>query len=422
MNVMGFSVVFFALLAIPASHAADAQQAADSSTTLDSFVAQALRANPGLQAARNRARGVGARIRQAGAWEDPQAGVEFFATPITSANPFKEGMETDYFIQQMIPLFGKKGLMSDAAEAGARMAEQSASAVERNLLAEVKKTYAIIYSAQRRIDVNVENQRLLAQIVESARAKYSVGQASQSDLLKAQVELAKLQNERAGLDQELVNATGMMNALRSAPAASPIGRVADVPLAKVRDLLEDLTARALENRPELRGMKYELEMNSAELAAAERDRLPDLMVRGMYKQMVVGTDQWAAMFAINIPLAPWSSGKYAGKIEENELAARTTELSLADMRNMIGAEVREMWTTSQSQWQQIERYRQTMLPQAGQSLQSTLAAYETDRADFLSLIDSYRMLQMLKMEYYMLAGEYLTTAARLERAVGSDVQ
>jgi outer membrane protein TolC len=128
------------------------------------------------------------------------------------------------------------------------------------------------------------------------------------------------------------------------------------------------------------------------------------------------------MFAINIPLAPWSSGKYAGKIEENELAARTTELSLADMRNMIGAEVREMWTTSQSQWQQIERYRQTMLPQAGQSLQSTLAAYETDRADFLSLIDSYRMLQMLKMEYYMLAGEYLTTAARLERAVGSDVQ
>ncbi len=422
MNVKPLSVLISIILAWYASQTVVAQEARDSSSTPAFFVGQALRVNPGLQAARNRARGVEARVRQAGAWEDPQAGVEFYATPITSANPFKDGMETDYFIQQMIPLFGKKGLMSDAAEAGAKMAGQNASAAERNLVAEVRKTYAMIYSAQHRIDVNAENQRLMAQIVESARAKYSVGQASQSDLLKAQVELAKLQNEHTALDQELVNATAMMNTLRGVPATTPIGRVADVPLAKIRDELEDLTVRALENRPELRGIKYELEMNSADLAAAERDRLPDLMVRGMYKRMVEGTDQWAAMFSINIPLAPWSSGKYAGKVEENELAARTTELSLADMRNMIGAEVREMWTTSQSQWQQIDRYRQTMLPQADQSLQSTLAAYETDRADFLSLIDSYRMLQMLKMEYYMLAGEYLTTVARLERAVGSDIQ
>jgi outer membrane protein TolC len=320
----------------------------------------------------------------------------------------------------MIPLFGKRGLMSDAASAGARMAEQNAVAVERNLRAEVKKTYAIIFSAQRRIDVNTENQRLLTQIVESARTKYSVGLVTQGDLLKVQVELAKLQNERAELDQQLVNANSMMNALRSAPATTPIGRVADIPLAKISDTLEDLMARSMENRPELRGMKYELEMNNAELAASERERLPDLMVRGMYKQMREGTDQWAAMLSINIPFAPWASGKYSGKIEENSLAARATEQSFADMKNMIQAEVRDMWARTSSKWQQIERFRQVMLPQAEQSLQSTLAAYETGRSDFLSLIDSYRMVQMLKMDYYMLVGEYFANVAQLERATGSD--
>ena len=421
MKVQGFFVLFVAIAALHSPAAVRAGDAADSSASLSSFVDQALTANPRLQAARIRARGAEARIPQAGAWEDPQAGVEFFATPITSANPFKDGMETDYFIQQMIPLFGKKGLMSDAASAGARMAEQIAFAAERNLQADVKRAYAMIFAAQRRIEVNTENQRLLAQIVESARAKYSVGLVTQGEVFKVQVELAKLQNGRAELEQELVNATVMMNALRSVPATTPIGRVADVPLAKVMDTPENLTARALESRPELRGMIYELEMNKAELAASERERLPDLMVRGMYKQMKEGTDLWAAMLSINIPLAPWASGKYSGKIEENALAARATEQSLTDMSNMIEAEVLDLWAKTSSEWQQIERYRQVILPQVEQSLQSTLAAYETNRTDFLSLLDSYRMLQMLKMDYYMLVGEYSVNVAKLEKAVGGDL-
>ena len=421
MKVQRFIVFFVATVLLHSPRSVRAADAADSSVSLSSFVDQALKANPGLEAERSRARGAEARIPQAGAWEDPQAGVEFFATPITSANPFKDGMETDYFIQQMIPLFGKKGLMNDAASAGARTAEQTVFAAERNLRTDVKKTYAMIFSAQRRIDVNIENQRLLGQIVESAREKYRVGQARQGDVLKVQVELAKLQNEGAGLEQELVNATAMMNALRNMPAATPIGHVADVPLAKISDTFEDLMARALESRPELRGLKYELEMNKAELAASERERLPDLMVRGMYKQMKEGTDQWAAMFSINIPFAPWASGKYSGKTEENALATRATELSLSEMKNMIQAEVREMWAKTSSKWQQIERFRQAILPQSDQSLHSMLAAYEANQTDFLSLLDSYRMVQMLKMDYYMLVGEYFVNVAQLERAIGSDL-
>jgi cobalt-zinc-cadmium efflux system outer membrane protein len=401
--------------------AAPAGEAADTSATLSAFIAQAVRANPGLQAVRVRSRSVGARVEQAGAWEDPQVGVEFFATPITSANPFKDGMETDYFIQQMIPLFGKKRLMADAATAGARVAEQTAEMAERSLEADVKKTYAMIFSAQRRIDVNIENQRLLSQLLESARGKYSVGFVTQGDVLKVQVELAKLQNERTDLEQNLVEATTMMNALRNAPMNTRIGRVEDVPLAKVTETLEGLLARALDERPELRGMRYELEMNNAELAASERERLPDLMIRGMYKQMVEGTDQWAAMFSINIPFAPWSSGKYSGKIEENELSARTTEFTLFDMKNMVQADVREKWSKAMSKWEQIERYRQAMLPQAEQALQASLSAYETNRTDFLSLIDSYRMTEMLNMDFYMLVEEYLTNAALLEKAVGGGV-
>ncbi len=395
---------------------------ADASFALEAFVTEVLQRNPKLQAYKTRVQSSEARVPQATAWEDPQAAVEFFATPVTSANPFRDGMETDYSLQQAIPLFGQKALMGDVAQANVRMTEQTAAAVERSLIADAKRAYAMLYSAQRRLDVNEENQRLLKQIIESARAKYSVGLTSQGDVLKVQVELAKLQNERATLQQELVASEAMMNALRSSPANTAIGKVAEKQPQQFTGLQDDLFDRSLNDRPELRAMKYEIEMNNAEVAVAKRMRLPELMVRGMYKDMKEGTDQWAAMIGINIPLAPWGIGKYSGKVEESELNVRSSEQSLADMQNMVKAEVRDTYAKVQSRWQQIDRYQQTILPQAEQSLQSTLAAYQTDKADFLSLLDTYRLVQMFKMEYYMVVGEYFGSLASLERAVGSDLR
>ncbi len=407
--------------ALPGPDSLSVRRASGGGDSLAQFLHEVLAGNPRLQAARSRAQAAAARIDQAGAWDEPQLGVEFFATPVTSANPFKDGMETDYFLQQMIPLFGKKGLMRDAAAAGAQMVQESAAAVERALIAEVKKAYAMIFTAQRRIGVNTESQRLLGEIEEAARARYQVGLVSQADVLKVQVEIAKARNERADLDRELTNAVAMMNALRGRPAGTPIGTLGEPVLAQVTLSPEGLVARALESRPELRAMERELDMNRADLAASRRERLPDLMVRGMYKQMAEGTDQWAAMLSINVPFAPWASGKSAGKVEENELAQRSTEQSILDMRNMIQAEVYDAWSRVSAQWGQLERYRQEILPRTRQSLQSTLTSFETGRVDFLSLLDGYRMLQMFSMDYAMLVGEYASSVALLEKATGGDL-
>ncbi|HLF15213.1 MAG TPA: TolC family protein [Bacteroidota bacterium] len=394
----------------------------DTAHTLELFLSEALRNNPRLQAAREKARSADGRVPQAAAWDDPIVGVEYFATPVTSANPFRDGMETDYFIQQMIPFPGKKGLMRDATTAAAKMEVQSAAALERKLVAEVKTSYAMIYSTQQRIRVNEENQELLEQIVESARAKYRVGVTSQGDVLKVQVELAKLQNDQSALEQELASAVSMMNALRSVSPATSVGPLVGVVLAEYPESPESASSDALESRPEIQGMRNEVEMKEADVAASRREWFPDFMVRGMYKQMMDQTDQWAAMVGINIPLAPWGVGKYTGKVEENEASLRSSEQSLLEMQNMVQAQVRDAHAKVRSGWERLDRYRETILPQAEEAFQSTLAAYQIDAADFLSLLDSYRMLQMLKMEYYMVEAEYASNLASLEQAIGRNLE
>ncbi len=420
--------LFIIMMVLSRSHPAANQAGSrtmvgeDSVQTLRLFLAEALRDNPRLLAAREMARSAEGRIPQAGAWEDPVVGVEFFATPVSSINPFKDGMETDYFLQQLIPFPGKKGLMSRAAASGANMAAQNAASIEREIVAGVKASYAMIYSVQKRLEVNQENGELLEQIVESTRAKYRVGITTQGDVLKVQVELGKLQNEDAALEQELASSVSMMNALRAVPPGTPIGRLAGSVPIELSGSLESLSAQALESRPAILGMQNEIEMKEADLSASRREWFPDFMVRGMYKQMVDQPDQWAAMVGINIPLAPWGIGKYSGKVEENEASMRSSVQSLVEMQNMTQAQVRDAYARVQSGWQRLNRYQRTILPQAEEGFQSILAAYQIDAADFLSLLDSYRMLQMLKMEYYMVEAEYAVGLAALEQFVGRSLE
>ena len=63
----------------------------------------------------------------------------------------------------------------------------------------------------------------------------------------------------------------------------------------------------------------------------------------------------------------------------------------------------------------------TVIPQAEQTLQSTLAAYQTGKTEFLMLIDAYRMLFMAKLDFYMSEMNLQQAKAQLEQAVGLSI-
>lgn len=92
---------------------------------LDDLIKETLENNPQLRAARNQTSAARAHVDQATSWDAPQLGVEFYQTPIQSfPNPVKNSMETDYFLQQMIPFPGKISAMGRSAKNNANMIAQ----------------------------------------------------------------------------------------------------------------------------------------------------------------------------------------------------------------------------------------------------------------------------------------------------------
>jgi len=390
---------------------------------IDSLVAEALQNNPELKAARNITSASKTKIDQVSAWEAPQVGVELFQTPIQSfPNPFKDGMETDYFIQQMFPFPGKISAMTSAAESNAKMVEQQYFALEKRIIRQLKDYYFELYLVQKKIEINKENQDLLRQFTEITRKQYEVGMGKQPDVIRSQTELSTLINEGINLEKERTDIQTMINTILSRPANSELGSVPDPADILPSWQFDDIYELALANRPELKGMTFNIDMYKSELDASRLEYYPDIMGRLMYKDMVNTSDDfWALMVGVNIPLAFWSSGKYTGKVEEDELNVKTAEEQYNLMKNMIASDVQNSLVKIETNRNLVELYQNTVIPQAEQTLQSTKAAYQTGKTEFLMVIDAYKMLLMSELDFYMSKMNFLQSQAHLEQAVGLSI-
>ena len=414
------SLVFFSM-AVLVTYQAFSQE--KKPLRLDALLKEALENNPQLRAARHQTAAARTRVDQATSWDAPQFGVEFFQTPVQSfPNPLKNQMEMDYFIQQMFPFPGKLSDMGKAAENNANMMGEGYNALERKVLRELKSSYYELYLVQRKIQINAENQDLMRRFVDIASRQYEVGMGKQPDILRAQTELSTLINDGINLQKERAVIESMINTILSRPANMPLGFVSEIEQEIPRWTFEQLQPLALEARPELKAMNFNIEMNKSELSLSKKEYFPDLMVRFMYKDMAMTkNDFWSAMLGISIPLTPWSGGKYTSKSDENALNVRKAEEDFAAMRNMTLFEVQDALVKVQTNQNLVLLYKNTVIPQAEQTLQSTVAAYQTGKTEFLMLIDAYRMLLMTKLDYYMSVMNYMASQAQLEQAVGMDI-
>jgi outer membrane protein, heavy metal efflux system len=391
---------------------------------LDELVAEALRNNPQLRAARNQTDAAKSRISQSTSWDAPQIGVELFQIPIQSfPNPVKNNMETDYFLQQMIPFPGKLSAMGSASESNANMTDQNYRALEKKVIRDLKSAYYDLYLVQHKIRINADNQDLLKSFVDIARKQYEVGMGNHHDILRAQTELSTLVNDGIVIQKEKKVVEAMINSIVSQATDTPLGTVPDINVEAPKWTFAQLSGVALETRPELKSMHYSIAMNKFELSASKREYFPDLMARVMYKDMAfTNNDFWSVMIGISIPLAPWSGGKYTAKVEENELNVRKAEDDYASMKNMTLFEVQNALVKVQTNGNLVALYKNTVIPQAEQTLESTVSAYQTGKTEFLMLIDAYRMVLMSNLDYYMAVMNSMASQADLEQAVGLDLK
>src|SRR4051812_9853074 len=202
------------VLVLPGRSLSQAVQSPD--TVLARLTAQALAANPALQASQATARAAVRRIGPAGALPDPMlsAGVMNLTLPRFA---FRESdfTEVDVELSQEFPWPGSLGAKTQAARAEARMAGADASAKRRDIVVQTAELYYRLRYIVTARAVLQQQRRLLATAVEIATARYATTSAPQSDPLQARVALARLDAEDADLAEQQARSGSQLKALRN---------------------------------------------------------------------------------------------------------------------------------------------------------------------------------------------------------------
>jgi outer membrane protein TolC len=388
--------------------------------SLTGAIDEAVARNPTLVALRKQFEAARQRPAQERFLMPPSFEAQIWQWPIDTINPLNTNMYM-FTAQQELPGRGKRELRAALADADVEVSSAGIAVRARDVIKEVARVYADLAVARRAIDIHLESVDLLRQFADVSAVKYSAGRTAQQDVLKAVVELSRLHEDLVMHEEAAATSAARLNTLLDREPGAPVGS-----LAEPRDVLtvppsEELQRLAMERHPELVLSQASLSRARASLALVEREYKPDFLVGGGYMLMPRQAGAWTASIGMTWPNAPWSRGRLNAKRSEAEAEIEAAAAGARAVERQIRLAVHEAAIRVTAATQRASLLRTALLPQSEQTLELSRIAYQTDRVDFLALIDNQRALLDAKLNYYRALSDRELALADLTRAVGTDI-
>lgn len=393
---------------------------------LKELIKEAIENNPKLEAAVQRALAAEKIIPQAGALPDPQLTFGLSNLPVDRFSFDQDPMTGKVIgVMQMFPFPGKLSLATDIAEFEAAAVKFQQEEIRNQVIQMVKQTYFELYATDRALETTEKNKALMEQFVRVAETKYATGSGLQQDVLRAQVEISKLEDDLIMWQQKRLSVVARLNALLNRPADTFINKT--LPELEIPDgPVSIYSVEEIEqNRPLLKAWDERIQKAESAVRLAERDIWPNFTVGASYRQrndLADGrqmTDFFSATVSLNIPL--YFKRKQNAKVAEKEFGFKAVLSEYEDVKISVLSEIESILAELERNRKRVELYKGGILIQAQQSLESAQAAYRVGKVDFLTLISNWMMLQNYELQYFFALSDFYKNLANYELAVGRDV-
>lgn len=394
--------------------------AASVPSTLEQLLEVADRGNPALRAASDRWTAARDEVSPAGSLPNPRFTYGRFLTPIeTRVGPQRQRLG----LTQTIPL-GKLGPRADRARRLADGAGARFEAARRDVRLRVVRQWNELWFLRRSIEITHENFLLVQHLESVALSQYTAGRAPHASLLRAQVELGRLEDRLRSLRDRRRPLSARLNAELGRPAHAELPWPESLGQGSWTDPDEMDLAR-LDLHPRLLALHHQAEAARAASRLAGRNRLPDLTLGVDWIQTDPsatpemedsGQDAVMVMATVDVPLWFGSDGA-----ERAASRARTaaTERDLQDLRLRLGSELEEALYDLRDAARRIELHDTSLLPRARQSLEVTEQAFVSGEVAFLDLIDAQRMLLEFELARERARTDQANASSRLDALLGA---
>ena len=407
--------------------------------SVDSLVNEAIVNNPKLKSLQYRIEASEYRSESVDYLPPPNLSVEFSQVPVSQIDIFNQSISNNFGLSQMFPLGGKLSAMAEIENKNTLVEGNNFDAYKINLTAQVKMSYFNLWLIDRNIEIQKGNISLLSDFAKAIEVSFYTNRISQADVLTVQSEIASNETQLLILEKQREALVYNLNKLLGRDLNSKdvfaleYFEVDSLQLSQLQ--LEELLS---DSNPTLNKMNNMIEMNRAMITANNKELIPDLMVQGMLMRMPRGMiltstsdltmldpkTEWmySLMFSINLPFAPWSVGKINNKEEELAAGINSIEQEKNDMQREMTSELKEALVKYNTAKELTELYDKKVIPLYTSSSESQTTAYQNGKTNITAVIDSYRMLLMQKMNYFMSKADIQMSLAEVEMMVGTNLK
>jgi len=387
---------------------------------IDALVAEAMRSNPEITAARSHWQGTTKVPQQVATLDDPQIYVQEFT--VGSPAP-ASGYETSDFyytgfgFSQDIPGPGKLKLRAQRAQKDAEYAHANLESVERRVEEKVRETGLNLFYLTRVRDLLERTRADLQTVAQGAEQQYRTGMAQQQDVLKAQLATTTTMKDSEMNRGDLAAAEASLKALLGREQDAPDIAIADVSPTSFNLAETQLGDAAEAGSADLKMARAMLAGSKDALDLARHDYWPDFSLGYQYDKTGPGfRDYYMLTVGAKIPLYFWR--KQTPAVQQAAEEKQSAESQLRATRLSAVSDLRSAAVEARSQEHIITLYHDGLIPQAEATLSSATAAYRTGKVDFQTLLSAVIDLLNLREGYYRAIADHEIAVARVKQIIG----
>ena len=413
MKLLNFRIFYTVLLCVPFTHWAqelETNRIVLTPALINGLAEEARSNNAAIWAARSRVTAAEENAKSVPLWPDPEM---MFGGMGAETMMREEDGDIIYGAEQMLPVFGKEKAARKAARAMVPVEEAD---VEFQFQTVRKNLAEALFKAVLTDELLVLSQEDLVWLETLTRAiesRYSVGDASQTDVLRVQNERSRRAEQLRNQGNEREAAYAAVNRILNRNVIAGWARMELPRPAAPVPLTEELFRYAEKFEPQLRVMRLQRDQATAMKDLTRKERLPDLSAGVEARQYSRTGEGRSAEVVLKMKLPWFNRSKYNAALRRDEARVQEIDYRIEDMIYQLRTEVHHLTARIDNARREALLYRDEIIPRSELSLRSAEVAWQSSRDAFRDVLDSRRMLLEARTMYFKAVAEQYMALSEL---------
>jgi cobalt-zinc-cadmium efflux system outer membrane protein len=361
--------------------------------TLQQVLAVARARNPGLLSAEQHVTATKASEITAGLRQNPTFTVSGANTTLPANNP-----SSPYtYVGNVSRLFErgqKRRWRLDVATATTSLTQSQYNDQQRQLVLQVKDTFADMLAAKAALQVAQDNLDSYRKTVQLSQARVDAGDISKTDFERIDLELAEFESDYDDARLNLVQASDSLQLLMGVERPSPNFDIAgSLESPSLTTSLAQIEQDALAARPDYQAARESVTLADDNVKLADAEGTTDPTLGAEYERLGVFN---SAGFQISIPVRIFDRNQ--GEKQRTRYEAQSSRFAATEARNQVLNDVDQAWAAYLAALEVAKRYNNHYLAESERVRANLEFSYRHGGATLLDYLDALRDYRQIRLD------------------------